>query len=98
MVGIGDGYFFFPPDTDFPYMSFLAAFAYSGAGGNLLLAQSYYIKDKGYGMGAYAGRITSLITGKAEKIDVEGNTFDDNPEEIKKLLEREETLDTTIMV
>jgi hypothetical protein len=84
MVGIGNGYTFFPDDKDFPFMSFLAAFAYSGAGGNLLLAQSYYIKDKGYGMGAHAGRITSLITGKAEHINVEGSTFDDTPEEIAK--------------
>jgi len=43
--------------------SFLAALAYAGAGGNLNLAQSFYIKEKGLGMGKYSGRITSLLTG-----------------------------------
>ena len=74
LAGFGDGYFFLP--RAIPLMSFLAAFAYSGAGGNLNLAQSFYIKEKGYGMGMYSGRITSLITGKQEKINIEGATFD----------------------
>lgn len=80
LVGIGDGYFFTPESL--PIMSFLAAFAYSGAGGNLNLAQSFYIKEKGYGMGKYSGRITSLITGKSEKVQLEGSTFEPNKEQI----------------
>ncbi|PIR42171.1 hypothetical protein CO058_02770 [candidate division WWE3 bacterium CG_4_9_14_0_2_um_filter_35_11] len=81
MVGVGDGYLFAPKTL--PFMSFLAAFAYSGAGGNLNLAQSFYIKEKGYGMGKYAGRITSLITGKQENVKLEGTTFEPNPEQVK---------------
>jgi hypothetical protein len=65
-------------------MSFLAAFAYSGAGGNMLLAQSFYVKEKGYAMGKYAGRITSLITGKAENVDIQGVTFESQKSEIEK--------------
>lgn len=78
LIGIGDGYLFAPESL--PFMSFLAAFAYSGAGGNLNLAQSFYIKEKGYGMGKYAGRITSLITGKSEEVKIEGTTFSKDPE------------------
>lgn len=80
--GVGEGFYFIP--AAIPLMSFLAAFAYSGAGGNLNLAQSFYIKEKGYGMGKYAGRITSLITGKHENIRIEGNTFEATPGEIRK--------------
>ena len=78
--GIGEGYLFVPKML--PLMSFLAAFAYSGAGGNLNLAQSFFIKEKKYGMGKYSGRITSLITGKAEKISLEGTTFKPDKEQI----------------
>ncbi|PIQ79968.1 MAG: hypothetical protein COV79_02730 [Parcubacteria group bacterium CG11_big_fil_rev_8_21_14_0_20_41_14] len=63
LVGIGDGYTFVPEGIALAV--FLSAFAYAGAGGNLNLAQSLYIKDKGYGMGKYAGKIASPITGKA---------------------------------
>lgn len=40
-----------------PLASFLAAFAFAGAGGNLNLAQSFYVKEKGYGMGKYKDNI-----------------------------------------
>ncbi|MCL4382729.1 Nramp family divalent metal transporter [Patescibacteria group bacterium] len=76
LIGIGDGYRFLP--AGIPMASFLAAFAFSGAGGNLNLAQSFYIKEKGYGMGKYAGRITSILTGKVEEIKLEGAHFEMN--------------------
>ena len=76
LAGIGRGYQFLPEGI--ALSSFLAAFAYSGAGGNLNLAQAFYVKEKGYGMGKYSGRITSLLTGKAEAVSLEGNTFDVN--------------------
>lgn len=82
VFGIGEGYLFFPAGISIT--SFLAALAYSGAGGNLNLAQSFYIKEKGYGMGKYAGKISSLITGKAEKIELTGAKFTPNAENIKK--------------
>ncbi len=44
----------------------LGALAFAGAGGTVNLGQSNYIKDKGYGMGAYIGRITSPVTGQEE--------------------------------
>ena len=73
LIGRGDGYRFLP--TGIPLASFLAAFAFSGAGGNLNLAQSFYIKEKGYGMGKFGGRITSILTGEASDIKLEGTRF-----------------------
>ncbi len=72
MIGQGDGYLFFPEGMVFA--TFLAAFAYSGAGGNLNLTQSIYVKEKGYGMGKYAQRLSGLFskTGVSEEIELEG--------------------------
>lgn len=61
LQGIGSDYFFLPAGISLA--TFLAAFAYSGAGGNLNLAQSIYIKEKGYGMGAYSQKIGGLFRG-----------------------------------
>ena len=77
VVGRGDGWWFFPPGV--AIASFLAAFAYSGGGGNLNLAQSHYIKEKGFGMGAYAPKITSLLAGGAKPVSLEGKLFDETP-------------------
>lgn len=82
LVGKGEGYFLLPEGI--PLLVFLGAMAYAGAGGNLNLSQSFYIKEKGYGMGKYSGKISSLITGKEEKIELEGATFENTPENLKK--------------
>ena len=81
VVGVGEGYFLLPEAI--VISSFIAAFAYSGAGGNLNLAQSFYVKEKGYGMGKYSGRITSILTGKKEEISITGTTFEKNQENVK---------------
>ncbi len=47
-------------------MGLLGALAFAGAGGTTNLGQSNFIKDKGYGMGRYIGRITSPLTGREE--------------------------------
>ncbi len=67
-----------------PIASFLAAFAFAGAGGNLNLAQSFYVKEKGYGMGKYGGKITSILTGKLEKLKLTGSRFVINSENLEK--------------
>ena len=82
IVGKGDGFWFLPAGISIA--SFLAAIAYSGAGGNLNLAQSFYIKEKGFGMGKYAGRITSLLTGKAEEMEITGTRFIIEPLQLKR--------------
>ncbi|MFQ5505481.1 MAG: Nramp family divalent metal transporter [Planctomycetota bacterium] len=62
----------------------LGALAFAGAGGTANLAQSNYIKDKGYGMGHYIGRITSPLTGREERISEVGYVFDDRPENLAR--------------
>lgn len=69
---------FVPPIEEIPgldSMILLGALAFAGAGGTLNLGQSNYIKDKGYGMGAHIGRITSPITGQEEPISEVGYHF-----------------------
>lgn len=73
LVGRGEGWRWFP--TGIAIGSFLGAFAYSGAGGNLGLAQSYYIKEKGFGMGKYHKGIKALVQGKLEEIRIDGWLF-----------------------
>lgn len=81
IAGVGEGYHFLP--ASIPLFTFLGALAYAGAGGNLNLAQSFYVKDKRYGMGYYAGRITSLFTEKPEPVTLEGTTFKTTPNNLK---------------
>jgi hypothetical protein len=42
------------------FPTLLIAVAYAGSGGTLLLAQSLWIRDKGFGMGVYQGRICGI--------------------------------------
>lgn len=84
LVGQGNGYLFLP--VGIVIGQFLGALAYAGAGGNLNLAQSFYVRDKGYGMGAYADRITSVITGKGarKKFVLTGSTFPLSEENLRR--------------
>lgn len=58
---------------------FLTAICFAGLGGFWTLFYSYWIREKGYGMAAHAGRITSPITGTAETIRLDGFRFEDTP-------------------
>ncbi len=74
LLGQGTNFSFLP--AGIALGSFLGALAYSGAGGNLNLTQSMYVRDKGYGMGAYASKIKSLLTKeKLSATNLAGNTF-----------------------
>ena len=69
------------PDMDasgLTFMGLLGALAFAGAGGAMNLGQSNFIKDKGYGMGCYIGRITSPITGQQEATADFGFRFPQN--------------------
>jgi len=74
-VGRGINYNWFPSGISFA--TFLAAFAYAGAGGNLNLSQSIYIKEKGYGMGKYSHKISGLFDKKLgeQEIKLSGEEF-----------------------
>lgn len=82
LIGKGEGFWFLAPGI--AIATFLGAFAYSGAGGNLNLTQSIYIKEKGYGMGAYSQKITGLFSqrSKQQEIKLEGEDFKVNAESI----------------
>jgi len=82
LVGRGEGWWFFP--AGIVWASFLGAVAYSGAGGNLNLAQSYYIKEKGFGMGKFTAKISSLLISKSKTDLLTGKTFIASPKEQKK--------------
>ena len=82
LVGKGDGYFLLP--AGIPLATLLGAFAYAGAGGNLNLSQSYYVKEKGYGMGKFAGKITNVLKGKKGDATLEGFYFEETTENLTK--------------
>lgn len=74
-----------PPDNaGLSLITLLGALAFAGAGGTTNLGQSNYIKDKGYGMGQYIGRITSPITGQPEPTSEIGYHFDHTPENLRR--------------
>ncbi|MDQ2670182.1 MAG: Nramp family divalent metal transporter, partial [Gemmatimonadota bacterium] len=58
--------------AQFPIL--LIAVAYAGSGGTLLLAQSLWLRDKGFGMAAYQGRIAGL-RGENEQVSESGYVF-----------------------
>ncbi|HUF27062.1 MAG TPA: Nramp family divalent metal transporter [Gemmatimonadaceae bacterium] len=66
-----------PPDllTGAQFPTLLIAVAYAGSGGTLLLAQSLWLRDKGFGMAAYQGRIAGL-RGQNEDVSETGYVFD----------------------
>ncbi len=83
IIGIGQGYQFLP--LGIAIGTFFGAFAYSGAGGNLNLTQSIYIKEKGYGMGKYSQKISGLFKSKKEnQIKLTGEKFELNEENISR--------------
>jgi len=75
IIGIGDGWIFFPDGIN--WAIFLGAFAYAGAGGNLNLTQSIYIREKGYGMGIHAQKIAGLFrdTREHQTVKLTGEEF-----------------------
>jgi hypothetical protein len=54
----------FPDELGFALV--LGALVFAGAGGGQNLCQSNWIRDKGFGMGAYVPRLISPVTGKVE--------------------------------
>ncbi|MBU0648422.1 Nramp family divalent metal transporter [Patescibacteria group bacterium] len=87
LTGQGIDYQWIPENMDL--MIFLGAFAYAGAGGNLNLTQSIYIREKGYGMGKYAQKIGGLFQGalKEQKLKLSGESFKINKENMANFRE-----------
>lgn len=78
LVGVGDGWLFFPQGVALG--GFLGAFAYAGAGGNINLTQSYYVKEEGFGMGKYGSKVSALFSKENKEVQLEGETFVKNKE------------------
>lgn len=62
----------------------LGAIVFAGAGGMLNLCVGLWYRDKQLGMGAYAGRITNPITGRAEAVSSTGATFQTTAENVSR--------------
>lgn len=61
-----------PDSSAVPITLLLSALVFAGAGGVNNLAQSNWIRDKGFGMGAYIPRIVSPITGEDVAVPTTG--------------------------
>ena len=72
------------PEAGLGFVLLLGALAFAGAGGTTNLGQSNFIKDKGYGMGRFIGRITSPITGEEEATSEIGYSFPRTPENMAR--------------
>jgi hypothetical protein len=63
----------------------MAAIAYAGMGGMSNMVQGHFIREKGFAMGKYAGKIVSPLTGKEEtKFAEAGYFFNNTPENISR--------------
>jgi hypothetical protein len=63
----------------------MGAFAFAGAGGGQNLCQSNWIRDKGFGMGAYVPRLVSPVTGEEGAAHVAGGSrFEPTPENLAR--------------
>lgn len=71
-------------DATLTPMALLGALAFAGAGGTMNLAQANYIKDKGYAMGQYIGRLTNPFTGNEEAISETGFHFKPTTENLRR--------------
>jgi len=86
IIGSGEGYWFLAPGM--AIATFMAAFAYSGAGGNLNLTQSIYVKEKGYGMGKYSQKIAGLFARRGhQEVKLAGEDFKVDADSTKKFKE-----------
>ena len=73
------------PDTNVvPISLILSGLVFAGAGGVNNLAQSNWIRDKGFGMGIYIPRIVSPITGEEAAAPATGSMVRQDAENIRR--------------
>jgi hypothetical protein len=73
------------PDTNIlPVSLVLSGLVFAGAGGVNNLAQSNWIRDKGFGMGAYIPRIVSPITGEEVAAPATGSMLRQDAENLRR--------------
>jgi uncharacterized protein YjeT (DUF2065 family) len=80
VAGIGR----FPDSSLIPIAMILSGLVYAGAGGVNNLAQSNWIRDKGFGMGVYVPRIVSPITGEETAAPATGSMLRQDAENLRR--------------
>ena len=73
-----------PDSKVIPISLILSGLVFAGAGGVNNLAQSNWIRDKGFGMGIYVPRIVSPITGEETAAPATGSMVRQTPENIRR--------------
>ena len=74
----------FPDTSIIPVSLVLSGLVFAGAGGVNNLAQSNWIRDKGFGMGIYIPRIVSPITGEEVAAPATGSMVRQNDENLRR--------------
>ena len=72
------------PTGDVEVATLLAGLVFAGAGGANNLVQSNWIREKGFGMGAYIPRIESPLTGEPEPAPATGSMVRQDEENIRR--------------
>ena len=70
------------PTSDVAVSTLLAGLVFAGAGGANNLVQSNWIREKGFGMGAYVPKIESTVTGNPEPAPTTGTMMRQDEENI----------------
>jgi hypothetical protein len=74
----------FPDSKVIPIALILSGLVFAGAGGVNNLAQSNWIRDKGFGMGVYVPRIVSPITGEEVAAPATGSMVRQDAENLRR--------------
>jgi hypothetical protein len=74
----------FPDSKVLPVSLVLSGLVFAGAGGAMNLAQSNWIRDKGFGMGVYIPRIVSPITGEEVAAPATGSMVRQDAENLRR--------------
>jgi hypothetical protein len=74
----------FPDTSVIPVALILSGLVFAGAGGVNNLAQSNWIRDKGFGMGVYIPRIVSPITGEEVAAPATGSMIRQDEENLRR--------------
>jgi hypothetical protein len=72
------------PVAELGFALLLGALAFAGGGGGQNLVQSNWMRDKGYGMGAYVPRLVSPVTGQPEAAPSTGYVFVPTAENLRR--------------
>ncbi|WP_432535243.1 Nramp family divalent metal transporter [Kineococcus arenarius] len=91
------------PHEELGFALLMGALAFAGAGGGQNLAQSNWIRDKRFGMGAYVPRIVSPVTGHPEAAPSTGFVFEPTPDNMTRWrrwwrLANQEQLSTFVLI